>query len=43
MATTIDTELDSLERPGRAICRMGVIHADLFPDNVFFLGDRCPG
>ena len=29
--------------PGRAICREGVIHADLFPDNVFFLGDKLSG
>ena len=28
---------------GRATCRSGVIHADLFPDNVFFLGDRLSG
>ena len=28
---------------GRTICRKGVIHADLFPDNVFFLGERLSG
>ena len=31
------------KRTGRPICLKGVIHADLFPDNVFFLGDRLSG
>ena len=31
------------KRTGRANCRKGVIHADLFPDNVFFLGDKLSG
>ena len=31
------------KNPGRANCRKGVIHADLFPDNVFFLGDKLSG
>ena len=30
-------------RIGRATCPSGVIHADLFPDNVFFLGDELSG
>ena len=29
--------------PGRATCRAGVIHADLFPDNVFFRDRQVSG
>ncbi len=36
-------ELDSLERSWPRDLPQGVIHADLFPDNVFFLGDRLSG
>ena len=38
----IDRELTAIEREWPKICR-GVIHADLFPDNVFFQGDRLTG
>ena len=39
----IASELAYLEAQlARKTCQHGVIHADLFPDNVFFLGDRCP-
>lgn len=40
LAATIEQELDDLEArwPGGGL-QHGVIHADLFPDNVFFLGD----
>ena len=43
LAAEIDKELAYLEGAGRWTCRKGVIHADLFPDNVFFLGDGCRG
>jgi homoserine kinase type II len=36
-------ELDFLERHWPRGLAQGVIHADLFPDNVFFLGDRLSG
>ena len=36
-------ELDTLERNWPRGLPQGVIHADLFPDNVFFLGDRLSG
>ena len=37
------TELDVLERDWPQNLPQGVIHADLFPDNVFFLGGRLSG
>ncbi len=37
------TELDALERLWPEGLPSGVIHADLFPDNVFFLGERLSG
>lgn len=39
----IEQELDHLERNWPSDLPSGVIHADLFPDNAFFLGDRISG
>ena len=39
----IARELDHLETAWPRALETGVIHADLFPDNVFFLGDRLSG
>jgi len=39
----IARELDHLEACWPADLPTGVIHADLFPDNVFFLGDKVSG
>ncbi len=39
----IDDELDWLERAWPKALPTGVIHADLFPDNVFFLNDKLSG
>jgi homoserine kinase type II len=39
----IARELDHLEACWPAALPVGVIHADLFPDNVFFLGDTLSG
>src|SRR5215467_9994926 len=39
----IARELDYLEAHWPNDLPVGVIHADLFPDNVFFLGDRLSG
>ncbi len=43
LSADIETELDALERNWPTDLPAGVIHADLFPDNVFFLGDRLSG
>src|SRR5262245_4625815 len=39
----IELELAALESAWPSGLPSGVIHADLFPDNVFFLGDRLSG
>lgn len=43
LKTTIAQELDFLEAHWPRKLPQGVIHADLFPDNVFFLGDKLSG
>jgi homoserine kinase type II len=43
LAARIDRELDALRRDWPRALPEGVIHADLFPDNVFFLGERVSG
>jgi homoserine kinase type II len=43
LAATIRQELDFVEAHWPADLDQGIIHADLFPDNVFFLGDRLSG
>ncbi len=43
LVKTIADELAHLERAWPRDLPQGVIHADLFPDNVFFLGDRLSG
>lgn len=39
----LQTEVGFLEKEWPADLPTGIIHADLFPDNVFFLGDRVSG
>jgi homoserine kinase type II len=39
----IEKELEHLENVWPKSLPQGVIHADLFPDNVFFLGDKLSG
>ena len=43
LAELIKEELAHLERVWPRDLPAGIIHADLFPDNVFFLGDRLSG
>lgn len=43
LAAEMETELAVLEANWPAGLPEGIIHADLFPDNVFFLGDRVSG
>ena len=43
LCAEIEKELDALEKTWPRNLPAGVIHADLFPDNVFFLGDRLSG
>jgi homoserine kinase type II len=43
LKATLAAELDVLEREWPRGLPQGVIHADLFPDNVFFLGDKLSG
>jgi len=39
----ISRELDDLAQAWPTALPSGVIHADLFPDNVFFMGKQCSG
>ncbi len=43
LAAIIEDELDEVERAWPGDLPHGVIHADLFPDNVFFLGGKLSG
>lgn len=43
LRATIELELAHLETAWPRNLPQGVIHADLFPDNVFFLGDKLSG
>lgn len=43
LAKLIETELDYLDAHWPASLPQCVIHADLFPDNVFFVGDNLSG
>jgi homoserine kinase type II len=43
LGAMVAAELDLLEKNWPRGLAQGVIHADLFPDNVFFLGDRLSG
>jgi homoserine kinase type II len=43
LAAMIEEELDHLEAHWPKQLPQGIIHADLFPDNAFFLGDQLSG
>ena len=43
LAAEVEREIDYLEAHWPKELPAGVIHADLFPDNVFFLGERLSG
>jgi homoserine kinase type II len=43
LCSEIEMELDALEKSWPRRLPQGVIHADLFPDNVFFLGNKLSG
>jgi homoserine kinase type II len=43
LRAALERELSHLESAWPADLPQGVIHADLFPDNVFFLGDTLSG
>tara|TARA_R110000824_G_scaffold118960_19_gene272640 strand:- start:59139 stop:60104 length:966 start_codon:yes stop_codon:yes gene_type:complete len=43
LSAELESELQTLERDWPRDLPQGVIHADLFPDNVFFIGDRLSG
>jgi homoserine kinase type II len=43
LAEEIAQELDALDRQWPCDLPQGIIHADLFPDNVFFIGDKLSG
>jgi len=43
LGSMIEEELATLEKAWPAQLPEGIIHADLFPDNAFFLGDRLSG
>lgn len=43
LQSLIDNELTALHATWPDTLPSGIIHADLFPDNVFFLGDRLSG
>jgi homoserine kinase type II len=43
LSAVIERELEQLESSWPSDLPRGIVHADLFPDNVFFLGDRLSG